>query len=402
MSLVTPTTEELRDNIVANLEAALSQTVPLLPKAFTRPLAAALAAVLILVYRYAGFSFLQAFVAFATLDETEVNGTKLKPLVEWGRLFGVGDPIPAVQAELVIDVTVQNQVGDLPGGSQLLRADTGVLYQTVAAVLLDAPTVSVTVKASSDPTGGGGAGAIGNLNDGDIVSFPNPLPNVATDAVVTSTAVSGVDGETEEAYRSRILDRTTARPQGGALADYRVWGSEVAGVAFIYPYTGSPGEIDVFVESTTALDPDGIPDAALLTAVFDAIELDDNGLASRRPANAGVNTLPISGGTRTAFDVIVGGLVVPDPTKLAATEAAISDALDEFLRSREPFIVGLSVLPRTDNISQAAVAGVVYEIASAEGAVVATVALELSGVPVVAHTLGNGEKAKLGNATFVG
>jgi len=398
MSLVTPTTEELRDNIVANLEAALSQTVPLLPKAFTRVLAAALAAVLILVYRYAGFSFLQAFVAFATIEETEVNGTKLKPLVEWGRLFGVGDPIPAVQAELVVTVTVQNQVGDLPGGSQLLRADTGVIYQTVAAVLLDAPTVSVTIKATSDPTGGG-AGVIGNLNVADIVSFANPLPNVATDAVVASTAVSGVDGETEEAYRGRILDRTTARPQGGALADYRVWGSEVAGVANIYPYTGSPGEVDVFVESTVALDPDGIAGAALLLAVFNAIELDVDGLASRRPANAGVNTISI---TRTAYEVVVSGLVPSDPTTLAATQTAISDALDEFLRGREPFIVGLSILPRLDRVTQGAVAGVVNEIANAEGATVAAVALKLDTVTITADTLGNGEKAKLlnGTATF--
>jgi len=303
-----------------------------------------------------------------------------------------------VQAELVVTVTVQNKVGDLPGGSQLLRADTGVIYQTVAAVLLDAPTVSVTIKATSDPTGGG-AGVIGNLNVADIVSFANPLPNVATDAVVASTAVSGVDGETEEAYRGRILDRTTARPQGGALADYRVWGSEVAGVANIYPYTGSPGEVDVFVESTVALDPDGIAGAALLLAVFNAIELDVDGLASRRPANAGVNTISI---TRTAYEVVVSGLVPSDPTTLAATQTAISDALDEFLRGREPFIVGLSILPRLDRVTQGAVAGVVNEIANAEGATVAAVALKLDTVTITADTLGNGEKAKLlnGTATF--
>jgi len=61
MSLVTPTTKELSDNIIAQLEATLNQTIPLLPRAFNRVLAKALAAVFILLYKYGGFIFLQIF-----------------------------------------------------------------------------------------------------------------------------------------------------------------------------------------------------------------------------------------------------------------------------------------------------------------------------------------------------
>lgn len=396
MALVTPTTQEIADNIVATLEASLSQNVPLLPKAFTRVLAKALAGVLILVYRFAGFSFLQQFVRFATIDETEVNGKMLSPLTEWGRTFGVGDPIPGAQAELVIDIVVTNQVGSLPGGSQLVRADTGVVYLTAAAVPLSSPVVQATVRASSDPAGNSGVGVIGNLDNGDVMSFANPLPNVETDATVASTTTLGANAETEEAYRSRILGQTQARPQGGAYADYRKWGGEVAGVAKIYPYTGQlPGEVDVFVESTVALDPDGIPDGVLLQAVFDAIELDDAGLATRRPANAALNTLAI---TRTAFGLTIGGFTAPDE---AAAQLAISTAVDEYLRDREPFIVGLSVLPRRDRITQGALAGVVNEIISAEGGTVTTVVLTLLAVEINAHALDNGEKAKLDSVIYL-
>lgn len=396
MSLVTPTTQEITDNIVAQLETVLSQTIPLLPKTFTRVLAKALGGVLILVYRFAGFSLLQQFVTTATIEETIVNGTAFSPLTEWGRIFGVGDPKDGARAELLIDVTVINQIGSLPGNSQLLRADTGVIYLTVAPVPLVSSVVQVTVRASSQQGGGDGVGDIGNLEDGDIISFANPLPNVATDAVVDSTTVEGADPETEEAYRARILDTTQARPQGGAYSDYRVWGSEVDGVEQIYPYTSdTPGEVDVFVEATTAIDPDGIPTPALLTAVFDAIELDDNGLATRRPANAAVNTLAI---TRSEFNVDVAGFTADDP---ATTEANIAQGLDEYFRAREPFILGLSVLPRQDRITQGSVAGVVSEIANAEGATVALVTLKIGATPIIADTLDDGEKAKLGTLTFL-
>lgn len=82
MSLTTPTTKEISDNIVAQLEATLNQTIPLLPKAFIRVLAKALAGVFILLYKYAGFMLLQLFVRTASMGSTEVNGVSVTPLLE--------------------------------------------------------------------------------------------------------------------------------------------------------------------------------------------------------------------------------------------------------------------------------------------------------------------------------
>jgi uncharacterized phage protein gp47/JayE len=393
MSLQTPTVQEISDNIVAQLEAALSQTVPLLPKAFTRVLASALGAVFVLIYKYAGFSLLQYFVATASFQDTEINGKTVNPLTEWGRLIGVGDPTDATRAELTADVTVLTQTGTLPAGSQLVRTETGVIYLTLSAVNLDAAVKTVTIRASSDQDGNGGAGAIGNLNPGDIVSFANPLPNVATDAVIVSQTVTGADGESEEVYRQRIIDRFRQQPQGGAYADYKLWSEEVEGILSAFPYTSDcPGEVDVYVEATEASSgsADGIPTAAQLQAVADSIELDDNGLPSRRPANALVNVFPI---TRTAFDVTVSGLTADN---VSEAEAAITEAIDDYLRSREPFIVGLSRLPRADRITESAVGGVADEAASALGATITTVSLSSP-----AFTLDDGEKAKLGTISFI-
>lgn len=391
MSLPIPTTAELNTQIISQLEGQLGQTIPILPRAFCRVLAKVLAAVFVLLFKYGGFIFLQLFVAHASDKETTVNGRKLVPLTEWGRLVGVGDPNPATRAELWTTVTVLNQVGSLQAGQKLIRTETGFTYVVVAPVALNAATVPVRVRAVASPKGGDGSGTLGNLQPNDVLEFANTPPGVATRATVTSQAKTAADAETSDRYRARIIERFQQRPQGGAYADYRQWAEDVEGIARAYPYAGDPGEVDVYIEATEASSgsPDGIPTSPQLDEVAAAIELNEAGLATRRPVSAGVNVLPI---TRTAFDLAVSGLD-PDTTVI---RDAITEGANEHLRSREPFIVGLSSLPRTDRVTQAAIAGVVVSIAEANGSTITGVTLTPS-----AATLAAGEKAKLGNPTFV-
>lgn len=398
MSLTTPTTQEINDNIIAQLQSSLNQTIPLLPKSFLRILAKVLAGVFILLYKYAGFMFLQIFVQTASAKDTVINGVNINPLKQWGRLIGVGDPVAATQAELIITVTVENQTGVLQSGSQLTNANNGVTYITVASVALTAATVPVTIRAVSDQAGGGGAGTIGNLSPGDVVSFANPLANIRRDAVVASQTVTGADAETIDNYRQRVIDRFQKRPQGGAYADYESWGEEVAGIVNCYPYTGDfPGQVEIYVEATVASSgsPDGIPTIPQLQAVLDNINLDQSGKATRRPVSSLVNTLPI---TRTGFDVFVAGVTVDN---LAQAQTDITNAITEYFLSREPFIAGLSVPPRIDRITVSAVAGVVDDIVSSYGGVFTGVTVEQSTVNISIYSLGKGEKAKLNTLTFI-
>jgi uncharacterized phage protein gp47/JayE len=393
VSVTTPTTQALSDSIIAQLEGTLGASIPLLPKSFSRVLAKVVAAAIVIDYKYAGFALLQMFVAHASARETEVNGKKIIPLVELGRQFGVGDPNAATQAEHVMAVTVLNQTGSLPIGSTLVDTDSGVIFQTTAAIFLDAAVVNPTVRAVSDSDGGDGSGDIGNLEPGDTLSFANTPANVATDATVVSTTVTGADAEDPEVYRARVLRRIQARPQGGAYADYVAWSTEVEGIAAAYPYTGdNPGEVDIYVEATaeSSGSEDGIPTAAQLTAVADSINFNIDGLASRRPVGAAINVLPI---TRTAFDVTIVGLLPDSPD----TRDEIEDGLDELLRNRKPYIEGLSVLPREDRITSGALAGTAHEIAAAEGASITDV--ETTPNPL-SYSLGHGELAKLGTVTW--
>lgn len=396
MSLPTPSTQQLSDSIIAQIAASLAQTVPVLPKAFINVLAKVLAGMILILWKYCGFIFLQLFVAYASDDLTTVNGKALRPLREWGRLIGVGDPQLATQAQHTITVTVTAQIGSLASGTALLFPATNIVYETVAVVALSAPTVTVTIRAVSDQAGGDGSGSIGNLQNGDIVEFANPPPNVVSKATVSGQLVTGADAEDIEVYRARIVSRFQAAPQGGAYADYRSWAEDVLGIINVYPYAGMPGEVDVFIEADTVSSgsADGIPTDAQIKAVQESIELDQGGVASRRPVNAAVNVLPI---VRTGFDVQVQSLDPSTPDLVAQ----INDGIDEYFRTLEPFITGLSVLPRKDRITQAGVASVVNEIASSSGSTVANVVLFENGGPLPSRTLGQGEKAKSNGPTYV-
>lgn len=393
-----PTIQEISENIVAQISSKISQAFPLLPKAFVRVLAKSLAGLWAILFRYCGWILLQMFVEHASFRETTILGKRFVPLIEWGRAIGVGDPALSEQAELVIEITVLSQTGSLPGNTQVVFPATGVVYLTSAAVALNAPVVQATIKASSDQDGGDGSGQIGNLEAGDIVEFANRPPSIAAEATVLSMSVQGADSELEGAYRGRVVRRFQRRPQGGAYADYQAWGEEPAGILNVYPYTGSPGEVDVFVEATAASagNADGIPTQAQLEEVADFVDLSSDGLATRRPVNAAINILPI---TRTPFNVVLQGV---ETENVSATHDSLSEGVDDFLRTLEPMIVGLTPPPRRDRITQGGVAGQVQGIATAEGATVAVVNLMYDGLAINEYALFHGEKAKLGDLSIVG
>lgn len=390
----TPTTAAIAANIVSQIEAQLGQSVPFLPKSFIRVLAKALAGVYVVLFKYGSFIWLQMFVRTASDQDFTVNGVIVNPLKEWGRLVGITDPTAATQAQLQVTVTVTNQTGFLRSGSQLLGPTNGIVYTVTGDVALNAPTVSAVVTASGDQQGGDGAGTIGNLDAGAVVAFANPLPNVGREVTVVSQVVTGSDGETSDSYRRRVLGRFQKRPQGGARADYEQWGEEAAGIANVYPYTSQcPGQVDLYVESAT--EPDGIPTNAQLQAVLDIVNLDQAGLATRRPATALANAFPIS---RAVFNVNVGGISVPG--SVTAVRDQIEAAVEAYFLSRAPYIVGLDVGDRVDVITQTAVGGIVDDIVSAAGGFFTSATVTKAGLATSVYVLGIGEKAKLGTITW--
>ena len=383
MSLNTPTTEELYQNIIAQLEASLAQSIPFIPNSFLRVLARVLAGVFITLYKYGGFIFLQMFVSTASFSSTVINGRTVTPLIEKGREVGVGDPAPAVRAELDVTVTVLNS-GTLNAGTPLVGLSNGVEYVTVTAYSLSTPSGTVNVRAVSDPAGGNGAGEVGNLQAGDEINFSSPNAVTASNAVVLTQTKTGADGETEQAYRQRILQKQQARPQGGAKADYRDWATQPSGILQAYPFTANNGQVDVYIESAT--EADGVPTQAQLDEAADNMEL-------YRPANDLVNTLPIF---RTPWTATVVGLLSVPGTE-SATESAISSAVEEYFLSRVNFISGVDIPPQKNVINRSAVIGAVEDAATASGASFSGVTIARDSaptVPVETAVLSDGERCK--------
>jgi len=347
-----------------------------------------------IVYKYAGWMFLQIFVRTASFEETEVLGVKVRPLVEWGRLIGIGDPNLAIQAELLLDITVTNQTGSLLAGTQAVSNKNAITYILLSPVILDAAIKQGTFRAASDIDGGTGGGIVGNLDPGDVVSFVNPLPNVERDMIVDSIVTTGVDAETEPVYRQRVIDRFQQQPQGGAGADYVIWGIEPTSVISILPYTGDPGFVDVYVECSTDIDPDGIPPQDILDDVREAITFDD-GLQTRKPVNAFLNVYPI---TRRGFDVYITGLIVDDP---ATVQQSIEDAITAYFLERSPYIEGVTPLPRRDKIQRNNIRSIIDSFVTAAGGSFLDVTLFYDGTtPTDIYFLAVGEKSKASSINF--
>lgn len=395
MSTTPPSVRDLTASFLANLQSSLGQTIPTLARSFLSVLSKTMAAVFVILYKYIGYTQKQQYVATADFNETDVNGQTVRPLVLWGELIGIGSPTPATRAELEITVTVTNQVGSLPSGTQFINTTTGVVYTSLAIVNLDAATVTVPVRAVSDQSGGGGVGTIGNMDPGDPIQFAVPLSNVVRTAVVASQTQTAADAESEAAYRQRVIDRFQKLPQGGAYADYELWAEEVPGIINAYPYTSNtPGEVDVYVEATpeSSGDPDGIPTAAQIQDVLDSINQ-----ADRRPANALVRVYGI---TRTGFDIEIQGLVVNDSSLLPQIQSDITTAVEQWFSDLEPFIDGLTIPPRKDQITNSAVAGLVDDIVQLYGGFFERVVVNLAAVPQLLYILSEGEKAKASSVTF--
>ena len=283
MSQQIPTIQDIYQNIISQIEGALSETIPIFPKSFSRFLAKALAAVYVIGYKFAGWVCLQLFVKFASYDSQTVNGKTFVPLIEWGLLIGVGAPKPATRAEATISVLVEQQIGNLEANSLLIKKDTGVIYSVIASVPLDAATISATVQAVDDDSGNLGFGSLGNLSVGDTLEFANPLPFVNSTVEVVSVLVVAADQEDEQTYRERVATRFQRRPQGGARVDYQIWGEGVEGIDLVLPYTNSPSDNTMRLYSRSTTEPEGIPNALQLDEVEQACLFDDEGLATRAP-----------------------------------------------------------------------------------------------------------------------
>lgn len=396
MAYKNKTIEEVQQLLIRSFEHEFNTQLRILPKSFIKILCKVFAGVFIIVYKLVGWYFLQMFPETADWEEVIILGVRLRPLVKLGVLFGVGEPLAGVQWRGIITIDVLTQGSVLYSGTQLKSSVTGKLYivEETKTLLQTKETVSVVCTE---------IGTVGNLEKNDTLNFVNPYSFIKTEAVVSDVARVGLDNERESSYRNRVVNRFRLQPQGGALADYRIWASEVPGVLNVYPYNDKeqPGGVLLYVSGISDVYVDRVPDKGLLKKVGESCTYDpETGRATRKPLTAMLdpkndgsysNVKPVS---VAVFDVVITGVSGIAPADFAQV---VKPSLQNYFLDRDLYIRGLSDdNNRTNVISKNHVITVVNQIAVSVKAIFETAEIRKDGKVAPLYTLDNGELARLG------
>jgi uncharacterized phage protein gp47/JayE len=391
------TIAEIRDLLVNSFQEKFNVAFRLLPKSFIRVIATIFAGVYITLYKQIGWLFLQLYPDTAYWGEVNILGRRIRPLVKWGILIGVGEPRTGSQWQGVITIRVLHQGSSLIAGTQLKSEITGKLYITEEGAALENDTATAAVICAEN-------GTAGNLEAGDSLSFVSPLGTVERIAAVAETTVYAMEDEGEAEYRARVVNRFRNPPLGGALADYRRWAGDVPGVLNTYPYkdTQSPSGVLLYVSGTPSLFPNRIPSADLLKQVGEACSYDpQTGKATRKPITAVIdpsgngsyqNVKPV---TVTKFDIYITGIA---GALLDDFADAVRPVIENYFLGREPYIRGLS----DDNnitrlISRNSISSAIDQAAAPLKAEFSGVTLQKTGgASINSYTLGVGELSSLG------
>src|SRR5690606_31261962 len=107
------------------------------------------------------------------------------------------------------------------------------------------------------------AGIDGNTDAGTSVTLVQPVDDVSSAGEVGEAGIAGgVDAETDDDLRARLMQRIQEPPRGGAVNDYERWALEVSGVTRAWVYPGHLGIGTVGVTFVMDNNDPIIPDAA--------------------------------------------------------------------------------------------------------------------------------------------
>ena len=300
----TPTVKTIQERIFGDINTNVEGADSRLRRSTLNGLATALAGAVWLLYAFINFLACQLLV-----DRAEQRWL-LRHASIW-RLTKT----PGVAATGSVTITGANILVDLTQVF-LIRADR-VRYSFVpASVTLSGGSATVMVQCAT-------VGLTGNLDASSVLAFETPIAQIEQEATVGSAGLTGgTEQETDEALRTRVINRLQNPPQGGADADYRTWALEVPGVTRVWPHPITPlnGEVEVYF--TRDNDASIIPDTSERQTVLDYLN-------TVRPVTALV-TCP----ALTAEPV--GILMSLNPDTAAVRAAVTTEVAAFFLRESEP------------------------------------------------------------------
>lgn len=252
MSLTRPTLTSLIDRIAADFKAAFGATYIAL-RSFLMVFSRVIGGAVHLLYGYIDNVVDELFVLTASTTYLERIGA------EYGILRN-----EAVAAKGT--VTITGVAGTIvPIGTELQSSSDNLYTTDAAATIGIGGSITADVTASEE-------GTASNESGGAVLTFVTPIAGVDTSVTADSDGLTGgTDEETDDDYRTRILDRKRFAPQGGCAEDYIAWAKEVSGVtrAWVYEQYQGRGTLAVFFMRDGDANP--FPNAAALLAVYNYI-----------------------------------------------------------------------------------------------------------------------------------
>lgn len=297
MSFSRPSLSTLRSRIAADVSGRLLDGSPLRSRSVLSVLVYVWAGACHLMYGALQWYFSQFWIKTAEKEYLERKAST------WGITRKAG-------ARAVGQVTFSGS-GIVPAGS-VLRNDSGLLFTVDADVSV--PGTGVVTASET--------GSASNLERGETLTLVQAVAGISGSAVVVSMT-GGVDAETDDELRNRVLTALRNPPMGGSAADYVTWALEVPGVtrAWCYPLYLGLGTVGVsFVCDGQEESP--LPDEEMVRRVQEYIE-------ERKPVTADVMVF-----APRAVPVDIRLRIVPDTS--AVREAVKAELHDLFTREAEP------------------------------------------------------------------
>jgi uncharacterized phage protein gp47/JayE len=130
-------------------------------------------------------------------------------------------------------VPVYSRIGTAAGGA--------VEYETLAEITLESGPTNAPVRALTP-------GLVGNREPGETLQFTGAIVPVNVDGEITVIEITGgVDQESDDDLRMRVLQRIRQPPMGGDANDYVTWTLSIPGVtrAWSYPLEMGIGTVTV-------------------------------------------------------------------------------------------------------------------------------------------------------------
>lgn len=387
-----PTTKQIYDGVIADLQSQYSNTISPVGQVFLRAIAIVWSAKLRL--QYINLARLQKNIFVDTADALSKGGTLERfGVVKLGR-----EPFQAVAGQY--NVTVTGAVGATIPASTTFKSDdsslnAGYLFILDSAFTLTGTTDVILLRALT-------AGIESKLNVANTLTSTSPIALVDSSVEVVSITVPPLAAEDLETYREKIIESYRLEPQGGAATDYRIWANDAQGVQKVYPYatSGVSSSVDLYVEATLidSTDGKGTPSGTLLTDVEAVVNFNPNtSLAlnerGRRPLQVVVNYLPVS---IINVDINISGFVgitVPQQTQLF-------NSLKAMLSNIRPYVDSADLVSEKNDIidNNKVIATIINEFS---GATFGIITIEINSVSMPTYTFVNGNIPYLNSVTYV-